>query len=308
VLLVTTLINIGLDLLFVGPLHMEVAGAAWATVISQTLSALACLWRLKKMRETVELSRDTLRLRREYVKQVLRIGLPAGIMQAILSMSYVFVQSLINSIVVFDALGVANATIFVACNTAVTSVDKFANLPNQAFSMVGSTYAGQNIGAGQFDRVKNGFKIMVAVSLLSSLVLFAVVYVFGEGMLRWFIDMSEPNAAQVLALGVHVQRIMIWCYLIMAVMQPANGVLRGAGATMPVMWFTIIGTVFMRVPMAYIFVHFSKSPEQPGGSPDGIFWSMVICFSIVAAMCVIYYLSGRWKRNILVRQNEKSPV
>ncbi|MDR3210105.1 MAG: MATE family efflux transporter [Oscillospiraceae bacterium] len=301
VLLGTTVLNIGLDLLFVGPLQMEVAGAALATVISQTLSALVCLIRLAHMKDIVEITRKTLRIRADMVRQILRIGLPAGIMQGILSMSYVFVQGLINSVVVVNAAGMASMTIFGACNTAVTRVDAFANLPNQAFSMVGSTYAGQNIGAGRLDRVKKGFKIMLGVSLCTSAVLFGLIYLFGGNLMRMFIDMSQPDARQIIELGIHVQRIMIWCYLIMAVMQPANGVLRGAGDTLPVMWITIVCTVFMRVPMAYAMVTLSKSALYPSGNPDGIFWSMVICFTIAAAACLTYYLTGRWKKKAVVR-------
>jgi Na+-driven multidrug efflux pump len=171
--------------------------------------------------------------------------------------------------------------------------------------MVGSTFAGQNIGAGRFDRVKQGFRIILIVSLISSTALFALIYIFGCDLMRMFIDMRQPDAPQILALGIHVQRIMIWCYIIMAFMQPANGVLRGAGDTLPVMWITIVCTVFMRVPMAYLMVTLTKSTLYPSGNPDGIFWSMVVCFTIAAAACLTYYASGRWKKKALVRAGTK---
>lgn len=301
VLLGSTALNIVLVLLFVGTFKLEVAGAAWATLIAQTLSAAACLWRLLRMRDVVDINRDTLRPRREMIGHILRIGIPSGIMQAILSMSYIFVQALINGIVVYDAAGVASYTIFVAVNTAVTRVDNFATLPNQAFSMAGSTFAGQNIGAGRFDRVTQGFKIILSVSLVVSAILLIAIYIFGGELLKLFIDMSSPDASHIIALGVHVQRIMVWCYLIMAVTQASSGVMRGAGDTLPVMWITIVATVLMRVPMAYIMVHYSKSPAYPGGNPDGIFWSMVICFAVAGFSCLGYYLTGRWKNKALVR-------
>ncbi|MDR0446791.1 MAG: MATE family efflux transporter, partial [Oscillospiraceae bacterium] len=76
-------------------------------------------------------------------------------------------------------------------------------------------------------------------------------------------------------------------------------VLRGAGDTFPVMCFTIIGTVFMRMPMAYLMVRLSKSAEFPVGNPAGVYWSMLICFSLVAAACGVYYATGRWKKKVL---------
>jgi putative MATE family efflux protein len=304
VLVGTTLLNIGLDLLFVGPFGLGVAGAAWATILSQTASAVACYYRLLKMRSVVDLNRETIRPNKVMVGQILRIGLPSGIMQMILSMSYVFVQSLINSIVVFTAAGVANTTIFVACNTAVTRVDAFATLPNQAFSMAGSTFAGQNIGAGKFDRVKQGVRIIFLSSFTVSSALLVLIYIFGGSLIGMFIDPGQPDAQQIIALGVHVQRIMVWCYLIMAVMQSVGGVMRGAGDTLPMMWITIIATVGLRMPMAYLMVRLSKSAEYPAGNPDGIFWSMVICFGIAAALSVLYYKSGRWKRKVLVKLSD----
>lgn len=306
VLICTAVLNIVLDILFVGPLGMEVAGAAWATTISQFLSAVVCLMRLIKMRDVVSITRDTIKPRREMVGHILRIGLPSGVMQGILSMSYVFVQSLINGIVVFNAAGIASNTIFVACNTAVTRVDAFAMLPNQTFSMSGATFAGQNIGAGRLDRVRQGVKITLGVSLTVSCILLVLIYIFGGDLIRMFIDVSQPDAPIIIQLGIRVQRIMVWCYIIMAVTQSVGGVMRGAGDTMPMMWITIAATVGLRVPMAYLMVNMSKSPQYPGGNPDGIFISMVVCFGLACAASVVYYRTGRWKNKTLVRIQEGS--
>jgi Na+-driven multidrug efflux pump len=157
------------------------------------------------------------------IKRILRIGLPSGIQQVILSMASIFVQSLINSIVVFSGAigvaGLANSTAFVASNSAVTRVDGFANLPNQAYSMTGSTFAGQNIGAGKMERVRKGFWIIFGVSITTSAIMLIGIYIFGGNLIEMFIDMTKPDAELIVALGVHVQRIMVWCYLIMSVVQ-----------------------------------------------------------------------------------------
>jgi Na+-driven multidrug efflux pump len=260
------------------------------------------------MQSVAELSRDTLRPRREMIGHILRIGIPSGIMQAILSMSYVFVQSLINGIVVYDASGAASRTIFVAVNTAVTRVDNFATLPNQAFSMAGSTYAGQNIGAGRFDRVRTGFRIILTVSLATSAVILVLIYIFGGDLLKMFIDMKSPDAPADHCIGRPCPAHYGLVLLIMAVTQASSGVMRGAGDTLPVMWITIVATVFMRVPMAYLMVNASKNAAYPGGNPDGIFWSMVICFAVAGFSCLGYYLTGRWKRKALVRVKTRRSV
>jgi putative MATE family efflux protein len=301
VLVCTAALNIGLDILFVGPLGMEVLGAALATIICQYISAAVCLARLLRMKDVVKVNRKSLIPNKLIVGQVIRIGLPSGVQQGILSVSYIFVQSLINSVVIFDSAGVASNTIFAAINVAISKVDNIAMLPNQAFSMAGSTFAGQNIGAGKFDRVKQGFKIILMTSLTVSLALIVLITIFGGDLMRLFIDVNEPDGPLIIARGVPMQRIMVWCYLAMSLTQASSGVLRGAGDTFPVMCFTIIGTVFMRMPMAYVMVRMSKSAEYPMGNPAGVYWSMLICFSLVAAACGVYYATGRWRKKALTR-------
>jgi putative MATE family efflux protein len=295
VLVCAALLNIALDILFVGPLGMEVLGAALATIICQYLSAAACLIWLLRTQNSYTVSRRALIPKKPIVAQIVKIGVPSGVQQGILSVSYIFVQSLINSVVI-NAAGVASDTIFPAINVAISKVDNMAMLPNQAFSMAGSTFAGQNIGAGRFDRVKLGFKIILLTSLSVSAALIVLISVFGGNLMQMFIDMTEPESALIIQYGVPMQRIMVWCYLAMSLTQASSGVLRGAGDTFPVMCFTIIGTVFMRMPMAYLMVRMSKSAEFPAGNPAGVYWSMLICFSLVAGACGVYYATGRWKK------------
>jgi putative MATE family efflux protein len=302
VLIGTALLNVILDLWFVGPLHMEVMGAALATIICQYISAAVCLIRLLHMKNTVTVTRESLHPRKAIIGQIARIGLPSGIQQGILSVSYIFVQSLINSIVIYDAAGIASTTVFAAINVAISKVDNIAMLPNQAFSMAGSTFAGQNIGAGRLDRVRQGFKIILTTSLIVSALLITIISFFGGNLMSMFISENDPNRNIILSYGVQMQRIMVWCYLAMSFTQASSGVLRGAGDTFPVMCFTIIGTVFMRMPMAYMMVRLPKATaEFPAGDPAGVYWSMLICFSLVAGACYVYYLTGKWKKKALTR-------
>ena len=135
-LLVSTVIKIVLDLLFVAKLGMGVNGVALATVIAQAISAFLCLLRLMKMKEYFDLKSVYLKPQGKYSKMIIRLGLPSGITQAILSMAMIVVQSLTNSF----------GEMFIAANVIVMRVDGFAMMPNFSFGTAMTTYAGQNVG------------------------------------------------------------------------------------------------------------------------------------------------------------------
>ena len=301
VLVFTSILNIILVFLFVGVFGFGVAGAAAATVTSQTVSAIVCMIKLLGMRSVVTIALKKVRLYKDMVGHILKIGLPSGIQQVILMASATFVQSLINGIVVPDAAGVASQTIFVSAHTLFNTVDAMTTLPNQAFSLGSSTFAGQNIGAGMFDRVKRGFSIILATSLAVSLILTIVIWFFGGSIIKLFLDVSGPNANEIINWGIRIQRIMVWCYIGQAFIQAPSGILRGSGDTMPVMWITIFCTVVLRIPMAYIWVRSGVSALSPGGDFNGIYWSMSICTAIAGIMSLAYYLTGRWKRRVIVQ-------
>lgn len=290
VLLATTILNIALDLLFVCVFKMGVAGAAWATIIAQTVSAFACLAKLFMMKDIVRLNLKMLKPVGFYTKKIIMLGLPTGVAQGILFVSILFVQSLINSM----------GSMVVACTTAVMRVDSFAMLPCQTFSMAASTYTGQNMGANRMDRVRQGTKAVVAMSLTASVALVALLLIFGKFALSWFTDTQA-----VIDMGYHMICIMSVAYIVMAFMQCFGGVMRGAGDTMATMWITICVNVVVRIPAAYIWAYFTRSAEWPTGSPDSIYASMVIAWIAGAVITISYYCTGRWKKKALVPVTEE---
>ncbi len=145
-LLVATGLNIALDIWFVAGFRMGVAGVALATVLAQGISAVLCLLKLLRMQDVFDLTWDSLRLRRDSALRIVRIGVPSGITQAIMSVAMLVVQSLTNS------MGEA----VIACNVIIMRVDGFAMMPNMSFGQAMSVYAGQNVGAGKVDRVLQG--------------------------------------------------------------------------------------------------------------------------------------------------------
>ena len=147
-LIVASVTNIVLDLVFVAQFKMGVAGVALATVIAQAVSAILCLWKLARMRDLFDMKWSYMRLSKMHTMNIIKLGVPSGVTQAIMSMAMLVVQSLTNSF----------GEQFIAANVIVMRVDGFAMLPNFSFGTAMTTYAGQNIGARAHDRVTQGAK------------------------------------------------------------------------------------------------------------------------------------------------------
>lgn len=288
VLVVTVTLQAIMDLLVVLVFGWGVVGIAYVMIFSQLLAAIACLYKIMKLKGIITLNRDTLRPKKEMISHIMRLGLPAGISQGIMSLSFLFVQSLVNSM----------GTLIVTCTTAVMRVDQFAMMPNMAFNMSASTFTGQNIGANRMDRVKTGARTVVIMGFITSLVLVGLILVFGKDLIALFTKTPE-----VIEIGGRMLFIMAFGYIAMAFMQTYGGILRGAGDTMAAMWITIATNVVLRIPIAYLWAHLTKSEAYPKGHPDSIYASMMIAFVLGAIATYIYFRTGKWKEKALIRAN-----
>jgi len=285
-LLIACGLNIGLDIWFVASFDWGVAGVAIATVISQAVSAFLCIRRLFRMRDTLDINKTTLRLSMNQTKQLMRIGLPSGITQAVFSMAMVVTQSLTNSL----------GSIAVACAVVVMRVDGFAMLPNFTFGIATATFVGQNIGANRMDRVKSGSKTAAVLCVSVSLVLVAVILISGRTMFGWF---SETELLK--DLGVRAINTLAFGYVAMGVMQVYSGIMRGAGDTVTSMWISLATSVALRVPVAYLWAAMSRSPEWPNGSPDCLYFSLLIAWCAGALLNYVFYRKGNWKNKTFIR-------
>ena len=235
-LIVACGLNIGLDIWFVAGFGWGVAGVAWATIIAQAISAVLCLIKLFRMHDILVIKWKTLRPKKVLLGQLVRLGLPSGLTQAIFSLAMIIVQSLTNSF----------GTAVIAANTVVMRVDGFAMMPNFTFGTAMTTFAGQNIGAGRLDRVEKGTKDGMKLGVSVSVVLVGLILLFGRYLMQLFTKTPE-----VIALGTRMLFILAVGYVAMAVTQIFSGVMRGAGDTMTPMWISIITTVIIRMPIAY---------------------------------------------------------
>ena len=285
-LLVATVLNIFLDILFVAGFEMGVAGVAWATIIAQAVSAVLCFLRLLKLTEVFDLKPKYLKLEKKVSLGVIRLGLPSGLTQAIMSLAMVLVQSLTNSF----------GEQFIAANVIVMRVDGFAMLPNFSFGTAMTTYAGQNVGAGKYDRVTKGAKQGTILAVLTSTFLTGLILIFGKGLMGIFTDTRE-----LVELSRNMMGIIAAGYIAMAVTQSLSGVMRGAGDTLTPMWISIIQTVVIRVPIAYGLVHLSTTAEYPQGRQECIFISLLISWLMGAALTTLCYFKGNWKKKAMGR-------
>ncbi len=285
VLLLASLLNIVLDIWFVAGLNLGISGAALATIISQAVSAGLCVYKLATMRDVVQLNKSILIPVSKYTNTLLRLGLPAGLTQAIFSLSMVFMQSLTNSM----GYQVVTAT------TAVMRVDGFAMMPNFTFGMAISTFVGQNIGANRMDRVAQGTKDVLKASLTTSFILVTAILLFGHNLLRLFTTTEE-----IIVLGVRMIRILAVGYVAVGISQIFGGIMRGAGDTMPSMWISLLTTVVVRLPIAYTLAWITRSNSHPAGSPDALFFSLLTGWVMGAVMTYLWYRRGEWRKKSLV--------
>ena len=282
-LVVATVLNIILDLLFVAKFNMGVSGVAWATIISQAVSAVLCFIKLKKMTEHFDMGFSYLKPVKKYAGKIVSLGLPSGLTQAILSLAMITVQSLTNSF----------GEMLIAANVIIMRVDGFAMLPNFSFGTAMTTYAGQNIGAKKTDRVIKGAKQGTLLAVATSTVLTVLILAFGKQLMGIFTETQE-----LVDLSRHMMGIIAVGYIAVAVTQSLSGVMRGAGDTMTPMWISLFTTVVVRVPIAYGLAFITRSPEFPNGRPESVFVSLLISWLMGAFVTSIFYVKGKWKRNL----------
>ena len=283
-LLVAAVINVVLDLLFVIKFDMGVAGVALATVIAQAVSSVLCLIKLMRMKQLFDFEWKYFKLKKYASLNVVKLGLPSGVTQAIMSMAMIVVQSLTNSF----------GPTLIAANVIVMRVDGFAMLPNFSFGTAMTTYAGQNVGAGKYERVLKGAKQGTFMAAGVSAAITGIILLFGQYLMALF-----TKTESLVSLSMDMMKILAVGYIAMAVTQSLSGVMRGAGDTVTPMWISIISTIVIRVPLAYGLVYLTKSDAFPQGRQECIFISLLISWVLGAVITSIMYKVGRWKKKAL---------
>lgn len=273
-LMISSIINILLDLLFVVIFHMGIAGVAWATLIAQAISALLTFLLLVKTKMEYRVYPSRIRFDLIILKDIIRIGLPSGIQNAIVSFSNVIVQSNINS---FGAMAMAGCGSY-------SKIDGFAILPVMSFSMALTTFVGQNMGAQRYDRVKQGAKIGMAMSCCITFTLGLLLFIFAPQILQIF-----SHEAEVIRYGTLMMRTVVPGYLFLAVSHALAGVIRGAGLTKIPMIVMVCCWCFLR--MAWIFIAMPIFSDI-----QVVFWGYPITWFASAICMYTYYRKADWMR------------
>ena len=282
-LLLAAALNVVLDLTFVAGFGMGVPGVALATVIAQAISAVFCFIKLMRMGEHFDLNRSTVRLNKDVAMRIIRIGIPSGVTQAIMSMSMMVVQSLTNSM----------GEMVIAANVIIMRVDGFAMMPNFSFGQAMSVYTGQNVGAGKWDRVQKGVIQGSLIAQAFSVVIVAVILTLNTTLFGFF-----TNTQELIDLAGRMMNIMAVGYIAVSITQVLGGVMRGCGNTVTPMWISIFSTIALRIPVAYVLAYFTRSAEFPKGHPYALSTSLLVSWTVGMVISVIAFRYGRTRKMI----------
>lgn len=273
-LIISSVTNIILDLLFVVVFKMEIAGVGWATMISQTISAILTVLLLLKTKQEYKVTIKKIRFHKERLLEIIRLGLPSGIQNGVVSFSNVIVQSNINA---FGSVAMAG------CG-AYTKIDGFAILPVMSFSMALTTFTGQNMGANKLERVHKGAKTGILMSVATTVVISILLEIFGPQILSIFTDNN-----QVIHYGLYMLHILAPCYIFLAISHAFSGIIRGAGITTIPMIVMISCWCVLR--MAWILT------SVPIFHDIGVvFMGWPITWFASALWLFLYYKKGSWKK------------
>ena len=276
-LITACLVNIVLDLFFVLVLHMGVAGAAIATILSQVVSAILVLFALMRATDSYKLYLKEIRFWPGILQGIIRIGLPAGLQSTMYSISNLIIQTSINSF----------GTDTIAAWTAYSKVDGIFWMIMGAYGVSITTFAGQNFGAGKYDRVRKSVRICMAMAAATSVFLSIVVLAGGQFFFNLF-----TNDASVVSIGLTMVRTIAPSYITYICIEILGGTARGCGDSIIPMLLTCFGVCVLRI--VWILVAVPLRPDV-----ITVAFSYPLTWMVTSIMFIIYYLRGNWlKRNI----------
>jgi putative MATE family efflux protein len=280
-LIIATVANIILVLLFVAVFKWGVSGAAYATLIANGLAfGLAIYW-LNKTHKIIRIAIKGLHFDKEIFRQSLNIGLPTGIQQTLVAMGALALMGIVNKF----------GTNVIAAFSVASRLDSLAMIPAMSFSQALSTFVGQNIGANKSERIRAGLISTVKMSGIVTIVTTIFIVFAGHLMMSLF-----TNDTEVIRLGDQYLTIVSTFYILFTLMFIYNGVMRGAGDTLIPMFFSLLSLWIIRIPMAWFL------SGKIGAT--GIWWAIPAGWMIGLVLSFSYYKSGHWKKKAVVKYEE----
>ncbi len=283
-LIVSSLLNVVLDLLFVGVFRWGVWSAAFATSLSQGVSVALCLRRLMKYDTPYRLYLRQIRFHVPTLRNVIRFGLPSGVQNSIIAFANLIVQSNINR---FGDAAMAGCGSY-------AKVEGFAFLPITCFAMALSTFVGQNLGAKQYDRVKKGVRFGVLCSVTLAELVGVAIFFFGNDLVALF-----RNDPDMVAYGARQARVEALAYFLLAFSHCIAGIMRGAGkATVP-MFTMLISWCAIRIIYITVMIRQFNRIEV-------IFSAYPLTWFISSVIFLVYFLKADWLHNFDRLEGKKS--
>jgi putative MATE family efflux protein len=280
---IACIINIFLDLLFVGAFGMEAMGAALATIISQAISMIACIIYLKRSNFEFDFKLSSFRFYKERFFMLMRVGIPISIQNVITNLSFLVLTTIANGMGVSESAAIG----------IVGKYNGFAILPAIAVGSSVSAMVAQNMGAGRIDRAKKTLHVGFILAFTVSLVVFTITRLFPEQILRLFGD--DPD---MIVAGVEYMKTFTFDYLIVPAAFCLNGIITGSGHTIVSSFSGIMSSLGFRIPFAILFGLIMQKGMWGLGlaAPLASFGTTIIVLT--------YYLSGKWKISTVINKDK----
>ncbi|MEG0338564.1 MAG: MATE family efflux transporter [Oscillospiraceae bacterium] len=276
-LVIACILNIILDLFFVLVIPLGVAGVAIATIIAQLFSWIFGILYINKKYPELHIHPFCFKFNKELFVKIVKLGVPAGVQQALFSFGVMAMQRLVNSY----------GSAYMAGFNGANKLDTFAFMPIQSFATAATTFVGQNIGAGKQDRVKKGTISTLWLSIIFSITAAALLIPAGPFLMQLF----STEQAVIDAGMAYLLRIMPF-YWMLAIMFVLNSIMRGAGEMMMPLVSAILSLWLARVPAAYILA-FSFGRDE-------MHYCYAIGWILGLAITIPYFFSGRWKKKSVI--------
>ena len=271
-LMISSVINLVLDIVFITIFHSGVGGAALATVISQVFSAVLCCIQLLRTRDSYQLHIASIRFDLKMLGQIIRMGLPSGVQNSIIAFANVIVQSNINS---FGEMAMAGYG-------AYSKIEGFAFLPINSFTMAMTTFVGQNLGAGQKERTRKGSRFGILTTVILAELIGVVVFLLAPYLIAAF-----DATPEVVQFGVAKARTAALFYCLLAYSHSVASVLRGAGKAIVPMFVMMLCWCVIRVTFLSIMVPLTQSIQM-------VYVVYPLTWSLSSIIFFFYYRHANW--------------
>lgn len=280
ILIISSVLNVVLDLLFILVFKMGVGGVAWATILSQGATCIAIIIYLNKKHPLLKIRLKNLVFDFAIFKQSVVIGFPSGLQQSFVGIGNIALISIVSRF----------GTTVVAAYSVAGRIDMLCTVPALALSMALSTFVGQNMGAKKIERIVVGYRVTVLYSIIISAVLSILTIIFRQELMSLF-----TNELSLIPIGASYLLVVSPFYACFAILFISNGVLRGAGDTIIPMFVTLFALWGIRIPLSnWLSTLYGEI---------GIWWGIPLGWIFGMIFSTLHYLRGKWKSKEIVRKN-----